>query len=173
MSELEEIDKRLWNIAADSEQIKSDVIQNQILEQYKIYLEMADRISQRRGVANTFFLTFNTAIVGALVTFFGKITQYAGIAFFIASMLFCIAWWLLLRSYRNLNTAKFKVVGLLEKRLPSSPFWAAEWKALGEGKDYSKYIPLSAIETLVPTGFFFVYLYLILITIHDNVGKSV
>src|SRR4051794_23317808 len=33
-----------------------------VLEQYKIYVEMADRISARRGLTNTFFLTLNTAI---------------------------------------------------------------------------------------------------------------
>ena len=42
----------------------------QLLEQYKLYVEMADRISQRRGAANTFFLTFNTAVVGALAGFY-------------------------------------------------------------------------------------------------------
>ena len=33
-----------------------------ILDQYKLYVEMADSISQRRGLTNTFFLTLNTAI---------------------------------------------------------------------------------------------------------------
>ncbi len=32
-----------------------------LLEQYKLYVEMADRVSARRALANTFFLTLNTA----------------------------------------------------------------------------------------------------------------
>jgi hypothetical protein len=39
------------------------------LEQYKIYVEMADRISARRGMTNTFFLTLNTAIFTAVGVF--------------------------------------------------------------------------------------------------------
>ena len=35
-----------------------------VLEQYKLYVEMADRISARRGLTNTFFLTLNTTVVG-------------------------------------------------------------------------------------------------------------
>src|SRR5256885_4461010 len=33
------------------------------LEQYKLYVEMADRISSRRLTANSFFLTINSAII--------------------------------------------------------------------------------------------------------------
>lgn len=139
--------------------------QSHLLEQYKICVEMADRISQRRATANTFFLTFNTAIIGALAALFDKIPKQAALAFYISAVGFCIAWWFLLRSYRQLNTAKFEVIGLLEQRLPSSPFWSAEWKALGEGRDYRKYIPLSAIETAVPIGFLLVYCYLAYITL--------
>ena len=43
-----------------------------LLEQYKLYVEMADRISARRGLTNSFFLTLNTgivALVGALKKF--------------------------------------------------------------------------------------------------------
>jgi hypothetical protein len=45
----------------------------------------------------------------------------------------CFAWFYLVWSYRLLNSAKYQVVGALEERLPASPFWAAEWWALGEG----------------------------------------
>jgi hypothetical protein len=41
----------------------------------------------------------------------------------------------------------------MEKRVPASPFWAAEWKALGEGRDWRKYIPVSAVEHTAPVGF--------------------
>ena len=81
-----------------------------------------------------------------------------------AAIGFCVAWGFLLKSYRTLNTAKFKVIGLMEERLPSSPFYSAEWKALGEGKNWRKYVPLTPIETVVPVVFGFCYLYLAIIT---------
>ncbi len=34
-----------------------------LLDIYKLYVEMADRISQRRQSANSFFLTLNSVIV--------------------------------------------------------------------------------------------------------------
>jgi hypothetical protein len=37
-----------------------------LLEQYKLYVEMADRISGRRQSANSFFLSVNTAIIAAV-----------------------------------------------------------------------------------------------------------
>jgi hypothetical protein len=131
-----------------------------LLEQYKMCVEMADRISQRRGAANTFFLTFNTAVVGALSGFYDNVPGDVAVAMYAAAAVLSIAWGLLLRSYRNLNSAKFEVIGVLEERLPANVYYKAEWKALGEGKDWRKYIPLSAIETFVPAIFFVIYLYL-------------
>jgi hypothetical protein len=39
-----------------------------VLEQYKLYVEMADRLSARRALANTFFLTVNTAVLIGLAS---------------------------------------------------------------------------------------------------------
>jgi hypothetical protein len=64
----------------------------------------------------------------------------------------------MVRSYRLLNGAKYRVVGALEQQLPASPFWRAEWWALGEGKDRSLYWPLSHIEQWVPVLFALTYL---------------
>ena len=36
-----------------------------LLQQYLLYVQMADKISERRSLANTFFLTANTAILSA------------------------------------------------------------------------------------------------------------
>lgn len=156
MSDLDDIRKVLWN--------EEFAEPTNLLEQYKLYVEMADRISQRRGAANTFFLTFNTAVVGALAGFFEHVPNEVSVAMYAATAMLSIAWAILLRSYRNLNTAKFKVIGVLEERLPANPYYKAEWKALGEGKDWSKYIPLSVIETVVPAVFFLIYAYLFVVS---------
>ena len=156
MSTEDDIRKVLWNEEfADS---------GSLLQQYKLYVEMADRISQRRGAANTFFLTFNTAIVAALSGFYKDVPPEISVVMYIAAAVLSIAWGVLLRSYRNLNTAKFMVIGVLEERLPANPYYKAEWKALGEGNDLRRYIPLSAIETVVPAVFFLIYIYLFVVT---------
>lgn len=156
MSAEDDIREVLWNAeSADP---------GALLEQYKLYVEMADRISQRRGAANTFFLTFNTAVVGALAGFYDNVPREVSVSMYVAAAVLSVAWAVLLRSYRNLNTAKFKVIGVLEERLPANVYYKAEWKALGEGKDWRKYIPLSLIETFVPGIFFLIYLYLFFVS---------
>jgi hypothetical protein len=69
------------------------------------------------------------------------------------------------RSYRNLNSAKFKVIGVLAERLPAHPYFRAEWKALDEGKDWRTYIPLSKAESVVPLAFIVIYVYLFFSTL--------
>lgn len=132
-----------------------------LLEQYKTCVEMADRISVRRMLANTFFLTVNTAAMTLFGVFWQD--QPRGDSLWLAFPLIALlaetaAWFILLRSYRQLNTAKYIVIGILEEQLPASPYWRAEWKALGEGQDPTRYIPLSHIEQWVPVVFALTYI---------------
>ncbi|MEU6832123.1 hypothetical protein ABZ894_26035 [Nocardia beijingensis] len=157
-----ELRNRLWNDAKKNEP-DSDCasFQSAVLEQYRIYVEMADRISARRGLANSFFLTLNTGIL-ALAATVGK-PPPAGKEWWLTIPLVailgqCFAWFNLVRSYRLLNGAKYEVVGALEEQLPASPFWRAEWWALGEGNDRSRYWPLSHIEQWIPVLFAFTYI---------------
>lgn len=133
-----------------------------VLEQYKLYVEMADRVSARRGVTNTFFLTLNTAAVSAIGILWSSHLRESGwiLVFLFAGLLIqCLAWFWLLRSYRQLNAAKYAVVGAMEERLPASPYWAAEWAALGEGRDPARYWPLTHLEQWIPALFAAVYIF--------------
>lgn len=156
-----EMRDRLWNDSA-LEAYGGDrkAVQDALLEQYKMYVEMADRISQRRGLTNTFFLSLNTGIY-TLVALFWKDRPQAGIAWLVFPLLAvlaqCFAWFYQLRSYRLLNAAKYKVIGTLEERLPASPYWRAEWLALGEGRSPALYWPLSHIEGWIPLLFAALY----------------
>ncbi len=148
--------------------IPEDHDKSQIIEIYKIYLQMADKISDRRQSANSYFLTINTVIVG-LISYmsFGAIIKnfhpfYGLIS--IAGMLICYSWYRLIRSYKDLNSSKFKVVHEIEKQLPISPF-DDEWEMLGRGKDKSKYLPFTKIEMRVPWIFFTLHAIVFLISI--------
>src|SRR6266511_1103315 len=68
---IEEIRLHLWNADVDAASYgdTGERYQSAILEQYKLYVEMADRISARRGLANTFFLTLNTTIFTVIGVF--------------------------------------------------------------------------------------------------------
>jgi hypothetical protein len=156
------LDAHLWTENAKDKLYSGDAAAYQaaILEQYKVYVEMADRVSQRRGLTNTFFLTLNTAIFTAVGLFWEHkpAGQVWWLVFPLAMLLGeCFAWFYLLRSYRLLNSAKYEVVGALEARLPASPYWRAEWMALGEGRNWKKYWPLSHIESWIPVFFAVLY----------------
>jgi hypothetical protein len=157
---MDEIREKLWNDCTPSDGAGFDKQRDAVLEQYKLYVEMADRVSNRRGQANTFFLTVNTAVFTLLGVFVQRQTregEWLLIFPLFALLGQCLAWFYLVRSYRQLNTAKFIVIGLLEERLPASPYWRAEWSALGEGRDRQKYWPLSHLEQWVPLLFAFTY----------------
>jgi hypothetical protein len=156
-----ELSSRLFSQPSRSDGADGLTYDAVLLEQYKLYVEMADRISARRGLANSFFLTLNTSVIALFAVFKdikpGPTAWYLGIPL-VALVAECFAWFYLVRSYRLLNGAKFRVVGALEERLPASPFWRAEWWALGEGHDRRKYWPLSHIEQWVPILFALTYI---------------
>lgn len=130
-----------------------------LFEQYKLYVEMADRISARRMLANSFFVGAHTALITAFTVLLKEkilLPTLLGLAPFFAVILLCYVWWRVVHSYRQLNSGKFKVVHALEQMLPVAPY-DAEWEALGKGKDRKLYLPLSHIENWVPVSFGVLY----------------
>lgn len=133
-----------------------------VLEIYKLYVEMADKISERRQSANSFFLTLNSAIV-ALVGYvhLSQDTLPSIASFFwlvaIAGIVLCFLWYRLIRSYKDINSGKFKVIHAIEKQLPLRPY-DAEWTALGKGEDSKLYLPFTHIEIYVPWVFLLIHL---------------
>nr|PZN77087.1 MAG: hypothetical protein DIU57_16865 [Pseudomonadota bacterium] len=116
-------------------------------------MEMTDRISDRRERANVFFVTLHTgvfAVVGFLVE--KQMFPWIVTICLLAGIPFSYLWYRLVRSYRDLNSAKFKVVHAIETRLPLKLF-DAEWEAVGRGKDRSRYLPFTHIELKVPLVF--------------------
>lgn len=137
--------------------------QEHLFEQYKLYVEMADRLSERRTLSNTFFLTLHTLIIGIAGFSYNSLLtlQFKWILVLplIAVLSLCYAWRRMLNSYKQLNTAKFAVISEYENLLPTRPYVEAEWKALGYGKDPKLYRALTDVETWIP--FIFAVLYVI------------
>lgn len=143
--------------------------ENHILEQYKLYVEMADRVSARRMLANSFFVSVHTVLITAFTVLLKeKVLQptLLGLAPFIAVVLLCFVWRQVVHSYRQLNSGKFRVVHALEQMLPVAPY-DEEWLALGSGKNRKKYFPLTHIENWVPVCFGVLYA-LLAVTLYCN-----
>jgi len=144
---------------------------DKILEIYKIYLQMADKISDRRQSANSFFLTINTVIIGFISYISISNTAHSSNLFYvlvsIAGMVICYYWYRLIRSYKDLSSGKFKVIHQIESNLPLSPY-DTEWEMLGRGKDKKKYLPFTKIEMRIPWVFFALHFSVFVINIPWN-----
>lgn len=132
------------------------------IELYKLAVEMADRISARRGIANSFFLAINTGLAALLG---GQNLRWYVAA---AGIVMCVTWWALLKSYRDLNSAKFDVILTMEDALPARVF-GDEWGQLKKDpvklalrRDAmrswaAQYRELGQIERIVPWVFTLIY----------------
>jgi hypothetical protein len=142
--------------------VKGPENQAVLFEQYKVATEMADRVSARRGTANGFYFTVNSGLLAASESLGLAIASGAG-------LVLTAAWWLQLRSYRNLNAAKWAVIANLEEQLPAKPF-TDEWAILKTDtierqaakftwltkalRPLARYAELSLVEQVVPVLFF-------------------
>jgi hypothetical protein len=123
------------------------------IEIYKLLVEMADRVSQRRQTANSFYLAVNTTIIGGSVLLEASTlaTEPAWLIS-VGGILISMLWVFSVRSYQKLNSAKFKVISELEQRLPVQAF-GDEWLYLTIRESGSTYRPFYKTEILVPVVF--------------------
>lgn len=133
-----------------------------LLAQYKLYVESADKISSRRESANHFYLTLNLGLfaISGYLSFLDK-NNLVFMIIPLVGIVISFYWIKTIKSYRNLNTEKFKVIHKLEDYLPAALF-KHEWQVLEEGKTKS-YIPLTVVEEGVPKIFIAMYILIIIL----------
>ena len=124
-----------------------DNYQTHLLDQYKLYVEMADRISQRREQSNRFYVGLVSAIIALLVVMrrFGVSGSSWSIALLAAGLFgacLSVIWFINLGSYRVLNTAKFRVINEMEAQLPYAGF-TEEWAYLRPTEGPARYFQLT------------------------------
>lgn len=129
----------------------------ELLEIYKLHAELADSVSRQRSTANRFYML---VLSGLAVLFSALLRRENGVplewlmvGFGLFGMLLASAWYIVIRSYRQLNSGKFKALHELEEKL-AYPFFKREWDLLEEGRDQKTYWRLTVVETFVPTIFF-------------------
>jgi hypothetical protein len=127
-----------------------------LLEMWKLMSEMSDRVSQRRQTANAFYLSINTAVIGAAAVLGGPGEAWRVVALSAAGVAICGAWLRAIGSYKTLNTAKFEVIHALERRLPAAPY-TDEWVLLDPDRDGTRHRPFHRVETAVPWIFLAVH----------------
>ncbi len=136
-----------------------------VLEMYKMTVEMADRVSQRRQAANSFYLSISTAFLSALYLFRpSDLDIVSSLLVSICGISLCLLWLRNIVSYKDLNAGKFVVIHALEKRLGCAPY-KAEWEYLRRGTTKSKHRPFTETERLVPLVFAFIFAVIFLRTL--------
>ncbi|WP_150126063.1 hypothetical protein [Brevundimonas sp. LM2] len=128
-------------------------------------VEMADRVSQRRQVANSFYLTLNTLIFGS--TAYVRTSDVPAPTVFAlstAGILASLLWSAGISSYKTLNTAKFSVIHDMENELHFQPF-AQEWKRLDPDQDGIRHKPFHITEAAVPRIFVALYLFQLVLAV--------
>lgn len=148
---------------------------HELLEIYKLHARLADSVSRQRGTTNRFYLL----LMSGLSVLFSGVLQFRDgvplgglmVGFGLLGALLAVAWYIHIRSYRQLNSGKFKPLHELEEKL-AYPFFKREWELLEEGENPNKYWKLTVVETFVPAIFFSVFTVVFLIGICLLVCKA-
>ena len=134
----------------------TDSDKTELLEIYRLHAELADKVSQRREGANRLYVS----LISGLILFATSLLQFnvthnsikvALLSVSILGVLLSGSWYVVIRSYRQLNTGKFQALHELEGKL-TYPFFQREWDLLGEGRD-RRYWKLTIVETFLPLIF--------------------
>ena len=135
-----------------------DKFQEHLLEEYKIYIEMADRVSSRRLQTNGFFITIFSALLAVIAFIFNKDTQLSeslqnvliwGVA--LLGLFLSILWRQAIESSKILNSGKYKVINAIETLLPC-PGYYQEWDIV-KRKGYKRATAIENFLALILMGF--------------------
>lgn len=137
-----------------------------LLEQYKTFVESADKISDRRINVNTFFITLNSALITVMTIFFSNTSLL--ILLTSLGIIFSTLWFLNLKNYKQLNNCKFHIIQKIESYLPIN-LYKMEWKLLTSKKSRKKYLPVSKLEIILPFIFIIAYILIIIYLIVNKI----
>lgn len=128
-----------------------------MLEQYKMYVEMTDRIASRRTVVNNFYITITAGILAyfannewpELAAARAESLNWPMITVGLLGVVLNAVWWLNIRSFRQLAKGKYTVIQEMEAFVPY-PCYKREWEILGGGKSAARFLQLSTVELWLP-----------------------
>jgi hypothetical protein len=140
-----------------------------LMEQYKLYVEMTDRVSARRGEAGKLYSSLLTGLLAVISLAVGQnvSVEIQKTVFIMAATLgiaLCVIWAINIRSYKQLNSLKFKVIHEMEQKLPF-PCYDREWQLLKEEKSGRNYVRLTKVEQYIPFILAIPYVALLIITL--------
>ncbi|MDE0479283.1 MAG: hypothetical protein OXI13_06620 [Gammaproteobacteria bacterium] len=123
-----------------------------LLDQYKLYVQSAENVSARRIASSRYLLTFNTALV-ALYGFQSQIPSWGWLMVLvpILGVLASALWCQIIKSHKDLNAVKFEIIHELEQHFPAR-LYAYEWQRANEGRG-KRYRAVTDTEGWIPWVF--------------------
>lgn len=110
---------------------------NDLLEIYKLQVEMTDRLSSRRGTMNQYYSGILSALLGLIAILNGidliHMDSITNILIGSIGLMICIIWKISIQSYNRLSYSKFKLLSEIEDNL-AFQFYKKEWDILKEKK---------------------------------------
>ena len=146
-----------------------DTFGEDLLEQYKLYVQSAENVSARRVASSNYLLTLNAALV-ALYGFqsagFGK--NYWTLLVPVIGFPVSLLWLLIIKSHADLNRVKFDVIHEFEQHLPAA-MYKYEWRLAEEGQGKA-YKTVTAIERWIPGLFAVLHVVLAIMIVLEIAG---
>ena len=154
--------------------------QDHLLEQYKLYVETSQHVTEKRQNSNNYLLTLNSSLVSLFVVLLSTFGHRRLNALVPATgLVVCFIWYSLVDSYKDLNRAKFVVIYEIEKQLPAALF-RREWDVCGLNQKKEKdkpveerYVPLTKLERWIPVAFSVLYVVLAAYALFTPVDRKV
>ena len=143
--------------------------QAHLLEQYKVFVESAQKVTDRRISTGNYLLTVNSF----LLTVFGVASSQHLAGYWlaivpVAGLLVSFTWYALVVFYRNLGASKYKVIHQMEEHLPAAPF-RCEWVSPSDRSQ--RHAGVTHLERVIPLTFAVIYLVLLGYSLSSAVGK--
>ena len=134
---------------------------NELIDQYKAFLETSERLVERRQTVNNFYLSANTAlftIVAAVLSLLEGTAEklVIGAVLALIGMILSMSWRRILDAYGVLNSSKMKVISIIEKKLPLS-LYDTEWVIMSDKLNSKKYVSFTDSEKKIPSIFLLLY----------------
>ena len=121
-------------------------------ENYKIFVESAEKISEKRANLNNIYLTFSLALFSFISV--SKLNQVYFYILNILGILMSIIWFITIDNYSKRNKVKYEIINEYENK--NKLKWFSE-----EEKRISVLTNLTFLEKLLPIAFIIIYLFYI------------
>lgn len=125
-----------------------------LLQQYLKYIDSIEQTTNNRTKLNTLFTSLNSLLfVSFNLVKESAPSNYINVSFGILGILLCIAWIINIKSFKQLNKIKFKVLCEIENKL-SANIYDYEWSLL---KNEYSYFRQNKAQQLIPILFIIVF----------------